>query len=43
MSTFLVGLVVALLVGAALWKVIADRKAGKGGCGGDCSKCKGCH
>ena len=20
-----------------------DRKSGKGSCGGDCSKCKGCH
>ncbi len=43
MSTLFVGLAVALLVGAALWKVIADRRAGKGSCGGDCSKCKGCH
>lgn len=43
MSTLIVGLAVALLVSAALWKIIADRKAGKGSCGGDCSKCKGCH
>ena len=28
-----------------LWKMIKDRRAGKGACacGGDCSRCKGCH
>ena len=43
MATFIVGAIVALIVGAAVWKMVADKKAGKSSCGGDCSKCKGCH
>lgn len=45
MATFLVGAAVAVIAGAAIWKMAADKKAGKSmcSCGGDCSRCKGCH
>ena len=43
MATILVGAAVLIAAVAALWKVIADRCAGKGSCGGDCSKCRGCR
>lgn len=34
---------VVLSSGAALTKIIKDKKSGKGGCCGDCSKCRGCN
>ena len=43
MATWIVGAVVALAVIAAIRKLIADRKAGRSSCGGDCSKCRGCR
>ncbi len=45
MANFIIGGLVLLAVGAAVWKLAADKKAGKGSCscGGDCSKCHGCH
>lgn len=43
MATWIVGIAVAAAALAALGKIIADRKAGKSSCGGDCSKCRGCH
>lgn len=43
METILVGAVVALITGAAVWSMIRDKKSGKHTCGGDCSKCRGCH
>lgn len=45
MATWIVGGVLALIVAAVIVKMIRDKKAGKGGCscGGDCSKCHGCH
>ncbi|MCH5286986.1 MAG: FeoB-associated Cys-rich membrane protein [Christensenellaceae bacterium] len=43
MATFVVGAVVLLAAAAAVWKIVSDRKAGKCACGGDCSKCRGCH
>lgn len=45
MATWIVGGVVALVVAAIVWKMIRDRRAGKSSCscGGDCSKCHGCH
>lgn len=43
MATWIVGAIVALIVGAAAWKTISDRRKGASSCGGDCSKCKGCH
>ncbi len=44
MATWIVGGIVALAVGAAVWKIIHDKRAGKGSCscGGDCSHCHGC-
>ena len=43
MTTLIVGGVVALAVAGALSVMIKDKKAGKSSCGGDCSKCRGCH
>ena len=43
MATFIVASIVALIVGAAVWKMIDDKRKGKSSCGGNCSKCKGCH
>lgn len=44
MATWIVGGLVALSVTGAVWKMIKDKKAGKGCCGGDCSRCHGgCH
>ena len=43
MATAIVGGIVAVLVGAVIWKMVRDKKSGKGGCGGDCAHCKGCH
>ena len=40
MATWIVGGVLALVVAGAIWKIIKDKKAGKGCCG-DCSKCHG--
>lgn len=40
-----VGLVLAAAVGAIVWKMVRDKRAGKSViCGGDCSSCGGaCH
>ena len=35
----MLGAVVALIVRG----IVKDKKSGKSSCGGDCSKCKGCH
>jgi len=45
MATWLVGGALALIVAAVIVKMIRDKKSGKGSCscGGDCSRCKGCH
>ena len=43
MATWIVGIIVALAAGAAIGKMVADKRAGKSSCGGDCSKCRGCH
>lgn len=43
MATWIVGGVLALLVGAVIRKMIRDRRSGKSACGGDCSRCSGCH
>ena len=32
-----------IIVAAILFVMRKDRKSGKESCGGDCSKCKGCH
>ena len=41
MATWIVGGVLLLIVGGIVWKMIRDKRAGKG-CGGDCSHCSGC-
>ncbi len=45
MATWIVGGVLMLVVAAIVYKMIQDRRSGKGGCscGGDCSRCSGCH
>ena len=45
MATWLVGGVLVIILGAIIWKMIKDKKAGKGNCscGGDCSQCSKCH
>lgn len=45
MATWLVGGALALIVAAVIVKMIRDKKSGKGSCscGGDCSRCRGCH
>lgn len=46
MATWIVGGVLAVLVGAIVFKMIRDKRAGKGGCScncGGCGGCGGCH
>ncbi|MCM1180200.1 MAG: FeoB-associated Cys-rich membrane protein [Clostridium sp.] len=44
MGTFIVGIIVAAVVAMAVFSMIRDKKNGKSiQCGGDCSKCRGCH
>lgn len=35
--------VVILMVCLAVRSIYKDKKSGKSQCGGDCSRCKGCH
>jgi len=44
MGTLITGAILLVVVGLALRSVIRSKKSGKSlQCGGDCSKCKGCH
>lgn len=43
MATWIVGGALALLVGAIVWKMIRDKRAGKGGCSCGCDHCSGCR
>lgn len=46
MATWIVGGVLLLIVGAIVWKMVKDKKAGKSSCscGCDCASCSGnCH
>lgn len=43
MGTVIVSGVLAGIVCLIIRSIIRDRKQGKSGCGGDCSRCKGCH
>lgn len=43
MGTIVVGVIVLAIVGGIVWSMVRDRKQGKRSCGGDCSKCRGCH
>ena len=42
MATWIVGGVLAVIVGAVVFKMVRDRRAGKGGCGCNCAGCSGC-
>ncbi|MBE5901832.1 MAG: FeoB-associated Cys-rich membrane protein [Lachnospiraceae bacterium] len=42
MGTFIVGAILVIAVGLIIWKMVKDKKNGKGCCG-DCGSCKGCH
>ena len=39
MATWIVGGTVAVIVGLILRSMARDRRAGKGGCGGNCAHC----
>lgn len=43
MSTWIVGSVLLLIVGAIVYSLIRAKKSGKSTCGGDCAHCRGCH
>ena len=44
MGTFVVGAALLMAVALIVRKMIRDKKNGKScSCGGDCSRCKGCH
>ncbi len=45
MGTWIVGIILALIVVAIIWKLRKDKKQGKGcSCGSDCGSCGcGCH
>lgn len=44
MGTFIVGAAVLSCVFLAVRSMVRDKRNGKSlQCGGDCSKCKGCH
>ncbi len=44
MGTVLVGTVLAGIVVLSIRSMVLDKKRGKSlQCGGDCSKCRGCH
>lgn len=44
MATIMVGIILIALVGIVIASMIRNKKKGKSlQCGGDCSKCGGCH
>ncbi len=45
METWIVGGILAAIVALVIRKMVMDKKNGKTACacGGDCSRCKGCH
>ncbi|MDE6915259.1 MAG: FeoB-associated Cys-rich membrane protein [Lachnospiraceae bacterium] len=44
MGTFITLLILCAVVGLAVRSMVRDKKNGKSlQCGGDCSKCRGCH
>lgn len=44
MGTVIVGAVLVVVVALAIYSMVKDKKNGKSiQCGGDCSKCRGCH
>ena len=45
MATWIVGGILMLAVAGIVTRMVRDHRAGKGvcSCGGDCTKCRGCH
>ena len=43
MATWIIGGILAVIVTAIIIKMVRDRRSGKGTCGGDCGRCRGCH
>lgn len=44
MATIMVGIILIAVVGIVIASMIRNKKKGKSlQCGGDCSKCGGCH
>lgn len=44
MATIIVGIILIAVVALVIGSMIRDKKKGKSlQCGGDCSKCGGCH
>ena len=45
METWIVGGILVAIVALVIRKMVMDKKSGKTACacGGDCSRCKGCH
>ncbi|MDE7479356.1 MAG: FeoB-associated Cys-rich membrane protein [Lachnospiraceae bacterium] len=44
MGTFITAEILLAVVGLAVRSMVRDKRNGKSlQCGGDCSKCKGCH
>ncbi|MDE6888516.1 MAG: FeoB-associated Cys-rich membrane protein [Eubacterium sp.] len=43
MGTIVVLAGLAVVVGLVIRGMIRDKKQGRSGCGGDCSRCRGCH
>ncbi len=43
MGTVIVLIALGVIVALIIRSMIRDKKRGKTSCGGDCSRCKGCH
>lgn len=43
MGTLVVGAILVIVVVGIIAGMIKDKKRGKTSCGGDCSRCRGCH
>lgn len=43
MGTVVVLVILGAIVALVIRSMIKDKKSGKGSCGGDCSRCKGCR
>lgn len=43
MGTIIVLIGLGVIVALIIRVMIKDKKSGKSSCGGDCSRCKGCH
>ena len=43
MGTVLVLIILGAIVAIIVRRMMRDKKNGKSSCGGDCSRCKGCH